>query len=180
MELDALETDALLVEFMDPVTASYRTVHLLEDEGVAGGNMLENNGRVEGRQRLRHTISDDDEMLDIAMDGRDAQGITELPDKSHGESGCGGVLGCVGGLLAGDSIKLFGEDCGLVVKKMGSRSGERRSSTGGRVYSYSKVASNDPEEGGTENATSEPSSIVSWVYPATMPHALPATGCCCA
>ncbi|XP_076446776.1 H(+)/Cl(-) exchange transporter 4-like isoform X1 [Babylonia areolata] len=85
-EVEPLETDALLVDFMDPAAPSYRTVRLLEDEGVGGGAMLENNGRVEGRQRLRHTISDDDEMLDIAMDGRDAQGITELPDKSHGST----------------------------------------------------------------------------------------------
>ena len=83
---EPMETDALLVEFMDPTAASYRTVGLTEEDSAAAAELpLENNGRVEGRQRLRHTISDDDEMLDIAMDGRDAQGITELPDKSHGE-----------------------------------------------------------------------------------------------
>lgn len=84
--MEPVETDALLVEFMDPATASYRTTQPTEEEeGAAAELPLENNGRVEGRQRLRHTVSDDDEMLDIAMDGRDAQGITELPDKSHGE-----------------------------------------------------------------------------------------------
>ena len=94
-----METDALLVEFMDPAASSYRTVRPTEEELAAGAAAelpLENNGRVEGRQRLRHTISDDDEMLDIAMDGRDAQGITELPDKSHGEYSYLKVYGLTG------------------------------------------------------------------------------------
>jgi hypothetical protein len=85
--MEPLETDALLVEFMDPSASAYRTVRTHEDQGAAE-LPLENNGRVEGRQhvRLRYTASDDDEMLDIVMDGRDAAGL-ELSDRSHGESG---------------------------------------------------------------------------------------------
>ena len=84
--MDPQETDSLLVDFMDPSTPLYRTVRT-EGERVAE-LPLDNNGRVEGRQRIPHSISNDDEMLDIAMDGRDAQGISELPDKSHGEYYC--------------------------------------------------------------------------------------------
>lgn len=84
--MEPLETDALLVEFMDPTAPTYRTVDIAGEEGDVPGR-LDFNGRVEGRQqRLRRTSTDDDEMLDIAMDGRDAQGITELPDKSHGST----------------------------------------------------------------------------------------------
>lgn len=84
--MEPTETDALLVEFMDPAASVYRTVQSNEDSGVAE-LPLENNGRVEGRQThrlMRQRISDDDEMLDIAMDGRDDHGM-EVPDKSHGE-----------------------------------------------------------------------------------------------
>ena len=80
--MEPLETDALLVEFMDPAASTYRSAWHVQD---AAAGRQEYNGGVEGRSRLRHTVSDDDEMLDIAMDGRDAQGIAELPDKSHGE-----------------------------------------------------------------------------------------------
>lgn len=75
--MEPLETDALLVDLMDPVTTSYRTV-------TTSRPTLDNNGRIEGRQHPHQTSTDDDEMLDIAMDGRDGQGM-ELPDKSHGE-----------------------------------------------------------------------------------------------
>ncbi|XP_025085374.1 H(+)/Cl(-) exchange transporter 3-like isoform X2 [Pomacea canaliculata] len=76
--MEPLETDALLVDLMDPVTTSYRTV-------TTSRPTLDNNGRIEGRQHPHQTSTDDDEMLDIAMDGRDGQGM-ELPDKSHGST----------------------------------------------------------------------------------------------
>lgn len=78
--MEPLETDALLLEFMEPLTPTYRTVHF-------GGDRvrLDNNGRVEGRQHPHQGSTDDDELLDIITDGRDAQGIVDLPDKSHGK-----------------------------------------------------------------------------------------------
>ena len=83
---EPMETDSLLVEFMDPSAPQCRTVPRRDDgDGNVAQLPLENNGRVEGRQqRMHRAISDDDEMLDIVMDGRDAQGM-ELPDKSQGE-----------------------------------------------------------------------------------------------
>ncbi len=61
----AMETDSLLVEYMDPNAVTYSGVST-----VSGGS---SNGAV-GRRRSTHS-SEDEEMLDIAMDGRDDQGI---------------------------------------------------------------------------------------------------------
>ncbi|KAL8562214.1 H(+)/Cl(-) exchange transporter 3 [Nucella lapillus] len=96
--MDPQETDSLLVNFMDPSATFYRTVRQGEEDSIAQ-LPLETNGGVEGRSRagrldssgkpgqaVRHKVSDDDDMLNIAMDGRDAQSISDLPDRSQGST----------------------------------------------------------------------------------------------
>ncbi|XP_076468373.1 H(+)/Cl(-) exchange transporter 4-like isoform X2 [Babylonia areolata] len=95
--MEPQETDALLVEVMDPTTPYYRTVRQGGEDGSVAQLPLTTNGRVEGRsrpgfsdegrrQQARHHVSDDDDMLNIAMDGRDAQSISDLPDRSQGSA----------------------------------------------------------------------------------------------
>ncbi|XP_048244203.1 H(+)/Cl(-) exchange transporter 4-like isoform X2 [Haliotis rufescens] len=73
-----METAPLLVEYMDPNAVTYSGVST-----VSGGN---SNGAVGRRRHSPHPSSEDEEMLDIAMDGRDDQGIaTDGVDRSQGE-----------------------------------------------------------------------------------------------
>ena len=65
------ETDALLVDYMDSHEVKYTS---LGSNGTLG-------------QPTHSSSTEDEDMLDIAMDGRDAQGIDrEAVDRSQGQS----------------------------------------------------------------------------------------------
>ncbi|GFR62475.1 hypothetical protein ElyMa_000131100 [Elysia marginata] len=58
------ETDALLVDFMDPAQASYRSASVAHAR----------KGNSDHRGTTATSSTDDDSLLDIVMDGRDDEG----------------------------------------------------------------------------------------------------------